>query len=269
MAASPISPDRPTLAIVASYRDRAEHLARFEAHLRAFFTRDAAAAGIPYRVIVVEQAEDGAPFNRGMLLNIGVSLAADTCDYVAFHDIDYLPLQADYSAVDRPTPLAWYGAETRPVAPGRSTLQVAHDLDHFYGGALLAPCADIRTVDGFSNGYWGWGWEDTDLRWRFERSGLALGRRRGRFLALDHDSAGYRADGSARPIAEVNAARFRALYSADARAPDGLSTLAYDILARRPIPPSDPDARPAEWERVTVALASSPTPEQLAAHAAA
>ena len=94
--------------------------------------------------------------------------------------------------MDRPTPLVWYGAEIRPIAPGRSDQATKHNLDQYYSGALLIPAAQFRQVDGYSNTYWGWGFEDVDLKRRFDRAGIAVGRRRGTFRPLAHDHAGFK-----------------------------------------------------------------------------
>jgi hypothetical protein len=54
------------LAIVVPYRDREEHLKKFlPAMKKCDFLND-----IDYEILIVEQ-EDGKPFNRGKLLNVG------------------------------------------------------------------------------------------------------------------------------------------------------------------------------------------------------
>ena len=116
------------LAIIVPYRERRQHLDQFVPHMRAYFARDKLDKDIDYRVLIVEQ-EAGLPFNRGALKNAGFLLAEVRSDYCCFHDIDYLPIWADYSPVDRPTPIVWYGAEERPIAPGRTNLVAKHNLD--------------------------------------------------------------------------------------------------------------------------------------------
>lgn len=46
---------------------RGEQLARFVPHMRRFLS----SLGVPARVLVVEQSQDGRKFNRGQLLNVG------------------------------------------------------------------------------------------------------------------------------------------------------------------------------------------------------
>lgn len=57
---------------------------------------------------IVEQTP-GLPFNRGALKNSDFLLGRETRDYTCFHDVDYLPIWADRSHVDRPTPILWFG----------------------------------------------------------------------------------------------------------------------------------------------------------------
>jgi hypothetical protein len=78
------------------YRDRERHLDRFLPHLAQYFARDKLDADIPYLILIVDQS-DGLPFNRGALLNAGFLLCQESCDYVCFHDVGFLPIWADYS----------------------------------------------------------------------------------------------------------------------------------------------------------------------------
>jgi hypothetical protein len=165
------------LNVVVPYRAREVHFRHFVSHVRAYFARDKADRNIPYRVLIVEQ-EPGLPFNAGALKNIGFSLGSDETDYTCFHDIDYLPVWADYSWVDQPAPILWYGAETRPIAPGRSPARIKVNLEKYFGGVVLIPNDIFLQVDGYANGYWGWGYEDADLRTRFEVARISLGEER-------------------------------------------------------------------------------------------
>ena len=101
------------LAIVVPYRAREAHLKIFVPALRTYFTRDKLDREIPYRVVIVEQADD-LPFNRGALKNIGFKLSFADADYVCFHDVDYVPVWADYRWSDVPVRIIWYGVEQRP-----------------------------------------------------------------------------------------------------------------------------------------------------------
>lgn len=50
----------------------------------------------PYTILLFCQT-DTKRFNRGQLLNVGFLLAAQSCDYVAMHDVDLLPLNTNLS----------------------------------------------------------------------------------------------------------------------------------------------------------------------------
>ena len=81
---------------------------------------------------------------------------------------------------------------------------VKHNLDLFFGGAVLVPNSIFRAVNGYSNDYWGWGFEDEDIKARFAVAGVPTGRRKGTFLPLVHDSEGLKLDATPSPIALVN-----------------------------------------------------------------
>lgn len=249
------------LGIVVPYRDRESHLAAFIAHVSAYFSRDKLASQIDYRVLVVEQ-DYQKPFNRGAVKNVGFKLLEPSVDYVCFHDVDYLPIWADYSPVTQPTAIVWYGAETRPVAPGRSTKAIHHKLDEFYGGAVLIDNASFRAVDGYANDYWGWGYEDSDLRSRFDEKGILWDRRKGTFSALDHDNDGYTPVGEMTEIGLYNGNLYASRYQLRTVAPGpGLEKLNFTIHSREPIasPRLEGDAT---WEIVKVRLNGKPSDEQ-------
>ncbi len=161
------------LHIVVPYRDRPQHLDLFARAVRAYFARDKADRAIPYRVTVVEQAP-GLAFNRGMLGNIGFVLGRAASDYTCFHDVDYLPIWADYSWPDTPAALVWHGAESRPVSLAAPERRIVHNLQTFHGGAQLVPNALFARVNGFANDYWGWGYEGHGFQEPFRGGGNRL-----------------------------------------------------------------------------------------------
>jgi hypothetical protein len=87
-----------------------------------------------------------------MLLNIGFNYALkQKCHYVVFHDIDMLPIDVDYSYSEHPVHLATGFDDDREI------------FDKYFGGVTLFPTNCFKQIDGYSNKYWGWGFEDTDL----------------------------------------------------------------------------------------------------------
>jgi hypothetical protein len=154
------------LAIIVPYRDRPDHLRQFIPHMRRFLGE----ARLDYTIHIVEQAA-GKPFNRGATLNIGFKLAELFADYVCFHDVDYLPIKADYSPVDCPTLLISKGT------------MLKEDLNTFFGAVVALPKADFIKANGYPNAYWHWGYEDRELRDRCIMSGFTVKRREGEFQA--------------------------------------------------------------------------------------
>lgn len=157
--------------IVVPYRNRLEHLRVFASHMVEFLR------GHFFSILVVEQA-DNRPFNRGALLNIG-SLLAPATDYIAFHDVDMLPVDGtcDYSAP----------ATGICHLAGRAE-QFGYGLPYgnYCGGVLLVSRIAFSAINGFSNRYWGWGCEDDDLVLRCWSENIAVERRIGLYKSLPH-----------------------------------------------------------------------------------
>jgi hypothetical protein len=146
------------LGIIVPYRNRYQQLIHFKQANTSYLDD----TGIDYVVIIVEQ-DDATAFNRGKLLNIGVQRAEELgCDYVVLHDIDMIPEDVDYSYADFPTHLA-----TNFVS-GRKTFGI--HFDQYFGGVTLFPLRTFKKINGYSNDYWGWGFEDDDLFYRLLQS---------------------------------------------------------------------------------------------------
>jgi hypothetical protein len=246
---------QPRLSIIVPYRDRADQLARFLPHITTYFQRDKIDKHQPYRIILVEQ-EAGQPFNAGALRNIGFLLTEGECEQICFHDVDYLPIWADYRPVDRPTRLIWYGAETTLIE-GSGKLFVHHDPKRYFGGVVMFPVTLFRRVNGYGNGYWGWGFEDTDMRMRCQAEKMALGFRDGTFERIPHASNGYESNGEPnethrqnRRLCEQNADAIRLR---KAHREEGLNSLRFDVLAREALTDSSGQAYP-QAERVLVRI---------------
>jgi len=181
------------LGIVVPYRDRADHLAAFVPHVHAYFARDKADKNIPVRILVVEQPP-GLPFNRGLMRNVGFQILQDEIDYICFHDIDYLPIWADYGYPDAPSMLIWHGLEMELFSRFRQ-----RPSDYFAAVTLIRN-EHFAAANGFSNDYWGWGHEDRDLKLRFEAIGLKPEYRKGTFASLEHKSERYALDSTGQRI---------------------------------------------------------------------
>jgi len=255
------------LTIIVPYRDRARHLAVFIPHVCAFFSRAAPNDGAGLDLLIVEQG-NRAPFNCGLLRNIGFHLARGTCTQVCFHDVDYLPIWVDYSKPQGLTPLVWYGAERRPLVPG-GTMLIEHRSETFFGGAVLIPARDFEAANGYANDYWGWGFEDIDLLARCICSGITIDRRKGTFHPIDHANEGFSADGVPTAAHLTNQRLYQSRWprsltrdgidrAASRMDQDGLSSIRYTVLHRRLVPRPSTDERDIPIALVTVDF-SGPT----------
>jgi hypothetical protein len=158
------------LAIIVPFRDRHEHAKEFIPYMSTYLTMQ----GHDFHILIVEQ-ESGLPFNRGKLCNIGYN--SIEADYYVFHDIDMLPITADYSPCLSPTHLVASATQFDNGIP----------YETYFGGVTMFPNADFMRVNGFSNEFWGWGSEDDDLIKRCANENLVITRREGgTFKSLDH-----------------------------------------------------------------------------------
>jgi hypothetical protein len=103
------------------------------------------------------------------------------------------------------------------------------------------------------------GWEDSDLKCRYDAAGIAFTRRKGSFQPLDHDHNGYNLDFTPKPSAIANERHFKERWASPAAQTDGITTLGFDILDRCPVPEGPVVERPAIWEHVKVRLKMKPT----------
>jgi hypothetical protein len=154
------------LGVIVPYRNREEHLKEFKKKIIKYLKRN----DISFEIIIVNQ-DDGKLFNRGMLLNIGFTYAEKyECDYVVFHDVDMIPIYVDYSYPKTPVHLAsnlWNGNnEIR-----KKKIPIS---DEYFGGVTMFNMSDFKKINGYSNKYWGWGYEDTDLLLRCKKNNIPL-----------------------------------------------------------------------------------------------
>lgn len=156
------------LGVIVPYRNRTEHLEEFLPAIETYLSRK----GIEYVVIVVEQ-DDGKAFNRGMLCNIGFKEAKKhRCNYVVFHDVDMIPMNVDYSFSEHPIHLA---TDELP-------------FDSYFGGITIFPTEVFSRINGFSNRYWGWGYEDDDLLYRCTVKEVPLVHKEVKVKSIEEDS---------------------------------------------------------------------------------
>ena len=153
------------LGIIVPYRNREQHLSEFKKKISKYLNKQ----GIDFELIIVHQ-DDAKLFNRGMLLNIGFTYAEKYgCNYVVFHDVDMIPLYVDYSYSNIPLHLS-----NNVYIEEGIRKKLRDSFDEYFGGATLFPSEAFKNINGFSNKYWGWGYEDTDLLLRCKVAGVEL-----------------------------------------------------------------------------------------------
>lgn len=228
------------LGIIIPYRDRQAHLAELLPQLEKFFIEHRRKAPQRVSVLIVEQQGD-RDFNSGKLKNVGFALLRDSVDYVCFHDVDYVPLRADYR--DPRTGWALLISKGAEVVNDPRGFSIAHDMSRLSGGAILFARDAFQQVNGYSNGYWGWGFEDEDLRRRCHALRIPFARRSGRYRALPHETNGaYLRGGKIEPTPAhlKNKALLDGRWAIEAQAlsamkSDGLASLEFSIVSRAPI----------------------------------
>ena len=116
-------------------------------------------------------------------------------------------------------------------------LVLGERYEDFFGGVVAFNRVDFERVNGFSNDYWGWGYEDADLRLRCVRAGLSVDHRDGSFQSLPHRNRGYVEDGTRTTEALTNAARYeeKARTAGEHFFAEGLHTLHFQEVTRQPL----------------------------------
>jgi len=155
--------DRHKLGIIIPYRRRERDLPIFIEYITEYLKDK----DIRYEVIVIDQ-DDGKQFNRGILLNIGYLYAKKLkCDYLVFHDVDMLPVDVDYSYSSIPLHMA-----TDFVT--NETEKKREIFEEYFGGVTMFPIKTFEKINGYSNKYWSWGYEDDDLLYRCNVNNIDL-----------------------------------------------------------------------------------------------
>lgn len=158
------------LSIVVPFRDRHHHLEKFIPFMEKFMMEE----GLDFHIFIINQNDD-KDFNRAKLLNVGFDQSKNF-DYFAFHDVDMLPLDSDYSFPDGPTHLATEVEQFGYKLP----------YDGYFGGVTLFDKKSFERINGYANEYWGWGAEDDDILLRCRILGISTFRKLCRYRSLSH-----------------------------------------------------------------------------------
>ena len=156
------------LAVILPYNE--QHIDDFINHFEATVDGD-------YKLCFVKQTSN-RPLNKGKLFNIGYLLHKDKFDYFCFHDSDLIPIsdECDYSFEKKPISLV--GMRNPMLFGDQEKVQNFNNYtlpyDEYFGGATLFSKEHFQEVNGYSNEYWGVGYEDYDLLLRCVVKGLSV-----------------------------------------------------------------------------------------------
>tara|TARA_Y100000389_G_scaffold85343_1_gene82057 strand:- start:570 stop:1250 length:681 start_codon:yes stop_codon:yes gene_type:complete len=131
------------ITIVIHYRNRKEHLDAYLSKIQSYDIQ------IPYELVVVEQ-DEGKPFNRGLMKNIGFTLRNPESDYVIFNDVDIIPTEPMFQEYMKKTEVCRY------LSPHHSCMGSVVGYHH--------KC--FENTNGFPNVIFEWGVEDRILFYR-------------------------------------------------------------------------------------------------------
>lgn len=148
------------LLLIIPIRNREEHLKELLPKITNIFKYQ----DIDYRVIIVEQS-DKKKFNKGKINNVAFiegSKLYPTHNNILFNDVDNYPFYnktINYKEINLDKVRHYFG------------------FTHCLGGMFMIHSKHFNKINGFSNEFWGWGGEDTDLQNRCEIKNIEIDRK--------------------------------------------------------------------------------------------
>lgn len=160
-----------TTAIIIPYRNRGINWLLFRSHMAPLLSMMGSTCNWGFEVFLVEQV-DGKSFNRGGLFNAGLDYidrhySGDFAfDCVVVHDVDMLPAPGvDYTRCDK----------VYQMSASQQTEHWGFPYSNYFGGVVMLSLASWKAADGMAREFWGWGFEDDELRFRLKYAGLLNG----------------------------------------------------------------------------------------------
>jgi len=129
-----------------------------------------------FNVVIIEQ-DDNKPFNRGSLANAAFKIFNP--DYLCVHDVDMIPIDANYFSE----------ADVTHLATKVEQFGFKMPYPNYLGGVTIFKNSAFKDINGFSNKYKGWGAEDDDIRSRLMINGYQITRTQNTFKSLPHTKA--------------------------------------------------------------------------------
>jgi hypothetical protein len=127
--------------------DRIAQLEKLLCYLSGYLAR----AKYDVHIIACKQLGN-AKWNAGMVLNSAINMINWKTDQLVMHGVDVFPIDVVYS---------------RHKGASLLTPKRAISTKDYYSSVLSFDTKDFMDVNGFSNDYWGWGYNDTDILRRF------------------------------------------------------------------------------------------------------
>jgi hypothetical protein len=150
------------IAIIVPHRDRLHYLKLFI----TFFKKAQNILGNIMDIYIIDQ-DNNDLFNRGLLLNIGYSIAKKKrYDRYIFHDIDSFP--------DEDVLLLYTQYLNKNIHFSSPDLGYKYTFPEFCGGVIGMSSKDFEKINGFPNDFWGWGGEDDALYNRLVKNKVRL-----------------------------------------------------------------------------------------------
>lgn len=139
-----------SMGLIVPYRNRRTYLEKFAPYITEYLNN----SKIDFKLYVIEQ-DNLQNFNKGILLNIGFSIAQHNHDYFVFHNVDMLPHDIDYSY---------------------------NILPSYFDGITLFTKENFIKINGFNNKCWDSINEDLNLLLRCKKANLDVQRRKTGFF---------------------------------------------------------------------------------------
>lgn len=142
------------VAVMVPFRNRPTHLPILLRHIYPMMMSQR----LNFTIFLIEQRGE-YPFNRAMLFNAGFleinKHFGTDYDCLLFHDVDHIPENNRN----------YYGCSNMPrhFAKGLDIHAYKLEYEDFFGGVSGVTCDQFRSVNGYSNQFWGWGGEDDDF----------------------------------------------------------------------------------------------------------
>lgn len=156
-------------------------------------------------------------FNLGRTINIGYDIIKNRIkddDIFMFHPVDLMPVDVNYS-VNKTTKLCYN----------------VHSPDGTYYKSIAFKSADFKSINGFSNNYWGWGLEDDDLLIRLQIKEINFDVLIDNYVRLSSDGNGNTDDDHYMPLYQENHKYLYEMRSHRDCEISGLNNLSYKLIS--------------------------------------